>query len=78
MNIDKRILIYPYNYLSFYIVKHLIDRGMDVLLSSPKGTGLIGRDMAFAVNRQETGIMISEYSKELFENCDILYILKEI
>lgn len=76
MNIDKKILIYPYNYLSFYIVKHLIDRGMDVLLSSPKGTGLIGRDMAFAVNRQETGIMVSEYSKELFENCDILYIPK--
>lgn len=74
--IKKKLLIFPYDANSYGIVRHLIETDNLVTVCSFVGSGLIERDVAYAVNQKELGIKVKLFSKELLEGIDTVLILR--
>lgn len=68
------ILIYPYSYKTFSIVKLLLNNNYRVNIASFDGSGLIGKDVSYSVNRCESNAVVLQYSEDLLDTSDILYI----
>lgn len=71
---DERILIYPYSYKSYPIVKLLLKKNYIVKVAAFEGLGLIGNDVAFSVNHKEINLEVLEYSNFLLNQIDTLYV----
>lgn len=71
---DEKILIYPYFNAEFPVAKQLIREGFEVHIASYEGTGLIGKDVAFSVNREKCNVKVSVYSNHLLDLSDVIYI----
>lgn len=70
----RKILVYPYNDRSYALIKSLLLDNNDITICTLIGTGLIGKDAGFAVNRKDLGISVSEYNHNLLEQIDCLFI----
>lgn len=71
---SESILIYPYSYKTFPMVKLMLERDYNVKVATFNGLGLIGKDVSYSVNRRKTNIETLEYSESLLNELDILYI----
>ncbi|MBU5425827.1 hypothetical protein KQI41_05315 [Tissierella pigra] len=71
---DDKILIYPFSYKAFSIVKLLVENKFNIIVATEDGTGLIGKDIAFSVNRKKSDVSVLKYSDELLEEVDLLFI----
>ena len=69
-----KLLIFPYNYKTFPMVKLLLKNNYNVKVSTFPGLGLIGRDVSISVNRQNLNNLLLEYTDYLLEDLDVLYI----
>lgn len=69
-----KILVYPYFNTAFPVVKQLIREGFKVYIASYEGTGLIGKDVAFSVNREKCNVKVLMYSNDLLDLSDVIYI----
>lgn len=71
---NDKILIYPFSYKVFPIVKLLLENKFNIIVASEEGTGLIGKDIAFSVNRETANAPVLKYSDGLLEEVDVLFI----
>lgn len=71
---NDKILIYPFSYKAFPIVKLLLREKLDVIVAAEEGSGLIGKDVAFSTNREKCNLAVLKYSDNLLEESDILII----
>lgn len=77
MFIDKeKILVYPFSYRNFPLVKLLLKSELDIIVATEEGTGLIGKDIGFSVNREKCNTSILKYSDQILEKVDVLFIPK--
>lgn len=55
---NKKILFFPYNDKSFPLIEYVIKNNSNILVSSFKGSGLVGKDVAYATNSFDIGIKV--------------------
>lgn len=71
---NQKILIYPFSYKNFPMVKILLNNKFDIIVATQEGTGLVGKDIGFSVNRKECNVQILKYSDEIMDKADVLFI----
>ncbi len=55
---DKKILFFPYSDKSFPLIEYVIKKNVDIIVSSFKGSGLVGKDVAYAINSLDIGVKV--------------------
>lgn len=70
----KKLLFYPYNHLSYGLVRGILLNDEYIDIAAPEGTGLIDKDIAYVVNRNEIKKTVKSIKEIEYKNYDKLII----
>lgn len=70
----KKILVYPFTYKDFPLVKLLSKSVKNITIATEEGTGLVGKDIGFSVNRGYCNIPVLKYSERILQESNVLFI----
>lgn len=74
----RKYLLYPYNDQSYGLAKGLFLNDENIDIIAPIGTGLVDKDMAYSVNRNEMKKIVKSIKEIEYKNYDTLIISSHI
>lgn len=80
-NSKNKAMIYPFQKKDIPFIRYFESFCGDIVIDSVcshKGSGLIGKDIAYSANRNSLGVTVKEVSTEMIDSSDVVIILSDL